>query len=58
MRKAWIWTAGAGGVLVLAIAAWFAGEWMAAQIITTPAHAKVVENLALPAGEDLSGPVG
>lgn len=53
MTKPWIWVAGVGGVVVLAVGAWFAGEWVASQLVTSTVREKVIENLALPADQQV-----
>ncbi|MDL9980467.1 DUF2993 domain-containing protein [Microbacterium candidum] len=53
MKKPWIWIASVGGVVVLAVGAWFAGEWVASQIVTSTVREQVIETLALPADQQI-----
>lgn len=53
MKKPWIWLASVVGVVVLAVGAWFAGEWVATQIVTSTVREKVIETLALPADQQI-----
>ncbi|GAA4349456.1 LmeA family phospholipid-binding protein [Microbacterium rhizosphaerae] len=53
MRKPWLWIAGLAGVAVIAVVAWFAGEWIATQIVTSTVRQQVIEQLALPADQQV-----
>lgn len=53
MRKPWLWIAGLAGVAIIAVAAWFAGEWIATQIVTSTVRQQVIEQLALPADQQV-----
>jgi hypothetical protein len=54
MRKPWPWIAGLAGVAVVAVVAWFAGEWIATQIVTSTVRQQVIEQLALPADQQVN----
>jgi hypothetical protein len=53
MRKPWPWIVGLAGVAVIAVVAWFAGEWIATQIVTSTVRQQVIEQLALPADQQV-----
>jgi len=53
MRKPLPWILGLAGVAVIAVAAWFAGEWIATQIVTSTVRQQVIEQLALPADQEV-----
>ena len=52
-RKVWPWVLGFGIVVGLAIAAWFAGEAIAKDLVTKTIRDQVVTQFALPADQDV-----
>ena len=52
-RRIWPWLAGIAGVVVLAVAAWFAGEWIATQIVSSTVRQQMIDQLALPADQQI-----
>jgi hypothetical protein len=52
-KRIWPWLAGIAGVVVLAVVAWFAGEWIATQIVTSTVRQQVIDQLALPANQQI-----
>ena len=50
-RSVWPWIVTAVIVLVLAVAAWFAAEWIARVVVENTIRSEVVTNLALPADQ-------
>lgn len=52
-RRAWPWILALLIVAGLAVGAWFAGEWIARDIVTTTIRDQVVTQLALPADQEV-----
>ncbi|MCR2810148.1 MULTISPECIES: DUF2993 domain-containing protein [unclassified Microbacterium] len=52
-RRAWPWIVAVLVVAGLAVAAWFAGEWIARDIVTSAIRQQVITQLALPADQEV-----
>ena len=52
-RRAWPWILALIIVAGLAVAAWFAGEWIARDIVTKTIRDQVITQLSLPADQDV-----
>jgi hypothetical protein len=52
-RRAWPWIVAILVVVGLAVAAWFAGEWIARDIVTKTIREQVITQLSLPADQEV-----
>lgn len=52
-RRAWPWIVALVIVAGLAVAAWFAGEWIARDVVTKTIREQVITQLSLPADQDI-----
>ncbi|GAA3206060.1 DUF2993 domain-containing protein [Microbacterium terregens] len=52
-RRVWPWIVAVLVVAGLAVAAWFAGEWIARDIVTSTIREQVITQLALPADQEV-----
>src|SRR6478609_1850844 len=52
-RRAWPWIVALIVVVGLAVAAWFAGEWIAREVVTKTIREQVITQLSLPADQQV-----
>src|SRR4051812_11901637 len=52
-RRAWPWIVALVVVAGLAVAAWFAGEWIARDVVTKTIREQVIPQLSLPADQQI-----